>query len=440
MKKILFLAIAVAYFAGVADITFAAQDWNSSRSNKTSKTSGVVNPAPMPGIPENRKNCFCTMEYKPVCGQFAAGKKTYNNKCALECAGATFVSEGECQFSEREKKMQKMLAELKEKQKEEMREHEGTDGDGLSDGDEKIMQGGHDGNGTAGIAIKNEGVKEKKIKVEGVERMGNDAGDQDKICYDDNGKMIPCVMFAHKKDIDREREFDGVEKAAQWDGPRAIGGRPKPADTVKGNGGPDKICYDENGEDIIPCPKIILNQKEDKGFKAGKMLKDPVHLKREDVEAGERMGVEVRQGMGLRKDENDENNFGDVEEKIGGNDPIEGIDVIVKLDPSGDKPIMDEEGNELDGSIEAIVKRATKEKKNVWAKPSEKELKVIAVKGKDAEVEAVKMNEDNTLSIKAKQKAALFGFIPMSVEVEARMDTKGVVKEVKKPWYAFLLW
>ncbi|EFZ03552.2 Proteinase inhibitor I1, Kazal [Metarhizium robertsii ARSEF 23] len=44
---------------------------------------------------EAGRNCFCTMEYAPVC----AGNKVYSNKCKAMCAGETEHSLGGCNQS-----------------------------------------------------------------------------------------------------------------------------------------------------------------------------------------------------------------------------------------------------------------------------------------------------------------------------------------------------
>lgn len=52
-----------------------------------------------------KNNAICTREYAPVCGKTSYSKKTYSNKCVMESQGASFVSDGKCEMTEREKKM-----------------------------------------------------------------------------------------------------------------------------------------------------------------------------------------------------------------------------------------------------------------------------------------------------------------------------------------------
>jgi hypothetical protein len=41
-------------------------------------------------------SCYCTYEYRPVCGLKAGVPKTYSNPCAAGCDGLTEVTEGAC--------------------------------------------------------------------------------------------------------------------------------------------------------------------------------------------------------------------------------------------------------------------------------------------------------------------------------------------------------
>ena len=42
---------------------------------------------------EEARNCICTMQYEPVCGE---DKKQYSNSCVAECAGVKNYTLGEC--------------------------------------------------------------------------------------------------------------------------------------------------------------------------------------------------------------------------------------------------------------------------------------------------------------------------------------------------------
>lgn len=62
-----------------------------------------------------KNNAICTREYAPVCGKTSYGMKTYSNKCVMESQGASFVSEGKCEKSERAEKMYKKKEAMKKR-------------------------------------------------------------------------------------------------------------------------------------------------------------------------------------------------------------------------------------------------------------------------------------------------------------------------------------
>jgi hypothetical protein len=39
---------------------------------------------------------ICTREYAPVCGQLSQQSQTFSNRCMMNDAGASWVSDGEC--------------------------------------------------------------------------------------------------------------------------------------------------------------------------------------------------------------------------------------------------------------------------------------------------------------------------------------------------------
>ena len=85
-----------------------------------------------------------------------------------------------------------------------------------------------------------------------------------------------------------------------------------------------------------------------------------------------------------------------------------------------------------------VAPEKAKELQNKWLPI--KRATVVKVDGDALEAEEIKINEDKTLEIKAKKRAKLLGIFGVELELEAKVDAKGDIKTLKKPWWSFLAW
>ena len=67
-------------------------------------------------------------------------------------------------------------------------------------------------------------------------------------------------------------------------------------------------------------------------------------------------------------------------------------------------------------------------------------IALIDQNGDWIEILSVQSKGESAGKIKGTQKKSIFGIFDVEMEVEADVDAKGKLSNVKKPWYAFLAW
>ena len=104
-------------------------------------------------------------------------------------------------------------------------------------------------------------------------------------------------------------------------------------------------------------------------------------------------------------------------QNIGGNDPIPGIDVIIKRLP---KP-------QADGCNDC------------WVDVESDELEFVSTETEVAWTQA-RATQNNTLAVKGIEQKSLFGLFKVNMQVETEFDTQGTMGKMNRPWYSFLAW
>jgi hypothetical protein len=141
-------------------------------------------------------------------------------------------------------------------------------------------------------------------------------------------------------------------------------------------------------------------------------------------------------------------------QKIGGDDPIPGIDIIDKRPPRPQVNVSEEDapntptpqnigGNDPIPGIDVIIKRLPKPQANgcndCWVDVESDELEFVSTETEVAWTQA-RATQNNTLAVKGIEQKSLFGLFKVNMEVETEFDTQGTMGKINRPWYSFLAW
>ncbi len=302
---------------------------------------GVMQEKRFEGKPDPNQ-CICTMEYMPVCGMTQEGEfKTFSNKCQLKCAGAKFVSKGECQ-----------------------------------------AKGG------------------KQIK---------------KPPFGETGPFDPAPLPAKVKEMKKQWEDeDGNPMPMPWENKRET---------------EDRGVEDFNGGTPPFYPEMRVIDIEDLLNPTGPTFPSP---ERRAIREGGRI-VHPEQAKGASKE-------GKFQEEYG-LEPVSAAPVMVSKEKNKNRgaqmPPVELELKALPKMLIVAPEKA-EELQNKWLPI--KRATIVKVDGDTLEAEEIKLNEDKTLEVKAKKRAKLLGIFGVELELEAKVDAKGDIKEIKKPWWSFLAW
>ena len=141
-------------------------------------------------------------------------------------------------------------------------------------------------------------------------------------------------------------------------------------------------------------------------------------------------------------------------QKIGGDDPIPGIDIIDKRPPRPQVNVSEEDapntptpqnigGNDPIPGIDVIIKRLPKPQadgcNDCWVDVESDELEFVSTETEVAWTQA-RATQNNTLAVKGIEQKSLFGLFKVNMQVETEFDTQGTMGKMNRPWYSFLAW